>query len=171
VHTNIRRIALKPTPSTRTSRFVDRQLPFRSRPDPDLTKLRSTKNRLHIDKQALWHRSPAGAGPDTNRSAGLHSRVVFAPEGSTCGLSSSPAAGPTCVMHRREPTSRPARRPRPRLHGAVVNTASRLNPFAPPLRLAPSASTVSRYVVFGASFPAGTASEKLVPIELRNAFE
>ena len=43
-----------------------------------------------------------GAGPDTNRSAGLHSRVVFAPKGSTCGLPSSPAAGLTCVMHLRE---------------------------------------------------------------------
>lgn len=43
-----------------------------------------------------------GAGPDTNRSAGLHSRVVLTPKGSTCGLPSSPAAGLTCVMHLRE---------------------------------------------------------------------
>src|SRR5882672_4618430 len=60
----------------------------------------ATENRLHIYRRPCC--TAVGAGPDTNRSAGLHSRVVFTPKGSTCGLPSSPAAGLTCVMHLRE---------------------------------------------------------------------
>src|ERR1700704_1691139 len=43
-----------------------------------------TENRLHIYKRPCC--TPAGADPDTNRLAGLHSIVVVIPHGSNSGL-------------------------------------------------------------------------------------
>src|SRR5450759_5204805 len=43
-----------------------------------------TENRLHIYKRPCC--TPAGADPDTNRLAGLHSIVVVLPRGSNSGL-------------------------------------------------------------------------------------
>src|ERR1700704_4912807 len=43
-----------------------------------------TENRLHIYKRPCC--TPAGADPDTNRLAGLHSIVVVLPHGSNSGL-------------------------------------------------------------------------------------
>jgi hypothetical protein len=63
-------------------------------------KLRSTENRLHIYKRPCC--TPAGADPDTNRSAGLHSLRGFGRDCLRVGLAEFTSCRSDLSMHLRE---------------------------------------------------------------------